>query len=343
MNRFPLILRLVVLKVLLLAAAAGFAVYSVTAQGAETFQVAKTLVEDRKAVFATVESVDTVQARTRIGGTIAELSIDEGASVTEGQLVARVRDPKLQIKTESLDAKIRSLQSQLELAETELERARKLRQSGTIAQSRLDKAETEYQVVRRELASMRAEKKVIQEQQEEGAVYAPADGRVLAVPLTQGSVVLPGEQVATIAAKAYILRMQLPERHARFIAEGDTVQVAPRGLGASQAEAEGAEMRSGRIRQVYPEIRQGRVIADVAVEGLGDFFVGERVQVYVTTDRRETFVIPERFLFHRFGVAFVTLEKGIEAVVQPGLPAPGGIEILSGLQEGDVLVAPAAE
>jgi len=176
---------------------------------------------------------------------------------------------------------------------------------------------------------------VITEQQREGEVRAPTAGRVTKVHVTHGAVVLPGEAIATIAAKGFILRLQLPERHARFIREGDTVVVGQGGL-----DGAGGEPRSGTIQQVYPELRQGRVIADVAVEGLGDFFVGERVRVLVGTGTREAVVVPENFLVRRFGLTFAKV-KGIgEVVVQIGVPAKGGIEVLSGLRPGDVVITP---
>ena len=93
---------------------------------------------------------------------------------------------------------------------------------------------------------------------------------------------LPGETIATLAEDHYILRLQLPERHARFMRAGDAVQIGARGLQTSER----ARKREGRVRIVYPEIQGGRVIADVEVDGLGDYFVGERTRVYVTTGKR---------------------------------------------------------
>jgi hypothetical protein len=83
---------------------------------------------------------------------------------------------------------------------------------------------------------------------------------------------------------------------------------------------------------------QGRVVADVDVEGLGDFFIGERTRVYVATGTREAIVVPKRYLFRRFGITYATLVGGVAVVVQPGRAAQGGIEILSGLAVGDVLI-----
>ncbi|MCG8509345.1 MAG: efflux RND transporter periplasmic adaptor subunit [Rhodospirillales bacterium] len=307
----------------------------------EEFKVVSSALQDRKAVFATVESIDTAAARTRIGGTISGLEVDEGSRVKKGQRLARVVDAKLRLRMQAVNARMQSLQAQKELAQTALERYTKLRQSGTVSQARLDQAQTDLDVVDRELAAMNADKAVISQQQAEGAVLAPADGRVLRVHVTTGTNVQPGEVVATLAAEAFILRMFLPERHARFIGIGDEVLVGERGLSGPAAGMD-TEYRSGKIRQVYPEMDQGRVVADVDVAGLGDFFVGERVPVYVTAGKRRTHLVPPRFLYRKFGVTYAGLKDAGEVVVQTGETGPTGTEILSGLRDGDILVMPEA-
>jgi len=304
---------------------------------AETFTVKAIDLDDRKAVFATVETLDTTSARSRIGGTVRQLEVDEGSAVGEGQVIARVEDPKLALQLKAVIAKIGSLNSQRKLAETELERTQKLRQQGATSQATLDAALTKVDVLKRDIAAMNAERAVIAEQQAEGTVRAPAAGRVLRVVVTTGRVVLPGETVALIAAENYVLRMYLPERHARFIGIGDVVEIGERGLTSATPKT----AATGQIRQVYPEMRQGRVVADVEVEGLGDYFVGERVRVRVATGKRRAFVVPSKYLFRRHGLAFVSIEGIGETVVQPGLSAGQGmIEVLSGVQEGDVLIEP---
>jgi multidrug efflux pump subunit AcrA (membrane-fusion protein) len=188
-------------------------------------------------------------------------------------------------------------------------------------------------VVEQEIAARRAERAVIEEREAEGRVLAPAAGRVLQVPMTQGMNVQPGETVATVATADYVLRARLPERHARFLAEGDAVRIAARGLLTSEIVGEGT------ITQVYPELEAGRVVADVAAAGLGDYFVGERVRLEVATGGRRAVVVPPAYLDKRFGVTFARLEGGEEVVVQPGSEVDGGVEILAGLHPGDTLVA----
>ena len=308
------------------------------AAAAEEFVVAVRQIADLKAVFATVESVDVTPARTRIGGTVEALAVDEGSRVELGQQLAVVGDPKLPLQLVALDARIRSLRAQRELASVELDRYRKLRQTGAASQARLDEAQTALDVVDSGLAAMIAERAVVAEQLAEGAVLAPAAGRVLQVNVVDGAVVMPGETVATIAADNYVLRMRLPERHARFIGEGDRVLVGSRGL-----ETAPRDLAEGRVRQVYPEMEQGRVVADIAVAGIGDYFVGERARVFVSTGERPAFVVPAAYLYRRFGVDYALVKDVGETVVQTGLPVEDGVEVLSGLRPGDVLLPPPAE
>ena len=301
---------------------------------AEELQVAARPIEDLKAVFGTVESVKTAPARARIGGTLADLAIVEGERIEAGKKLARVGDPKLALQIAALEAKVRSLEAQRELAETELRRARELRATGAGSQARLDAAETNLDVVRGQHAAAVAERAVVVQQQVEGDVVAPVSGRILKVKAVNGTVVMPGETIVEIATDTYVLRITVPERHARFMRAGGRVLVGERGL------AEDQPVREGRIRLVYPEMRDGRVMADAEVSGLGDYFVGERTRVYVATGTRPAIVIPPAYIVRRFGLAFVRLKAGGEIVVQPGPPAEGGIEILSGLAAGDVLVRP---
>jgi len=324
-------LGLAVLTAPLAGPAQAFA-QTAAADGALT--VTKQRIADRKAVFATVEPTDIQAARTRIGGTLAALSVDEGDAVEAGQQIAVVGDEKLRLQLQSFDARIKSLQAQVSQARIDLNRAERLYKSGVIPKARLDEARTNARVLARTLEAQKAERQVVAQQAAEGAVLAPETGRVLDVLVTEGAVVLPGERVAMIATAGYVLRMEVPERHARFIAAGDTVLVGPRGLSTAPDGA----LRDGTVTKVYPRLKNGRVIADIEVDGLGDYYVGERAIVYVVTGTRDAFVVPPHYLSTRFGVTYAQLADGTRVVVQPGNRVDGGIEVLSGLRDGDVIV-----
>ncbi|WP_108483000.1 efflux RND transporter periplasmic adaptor subunit [Oceaniglobus ichthyenteri] len=303
---------------------------------AQTHAITTTFVADRKAVFATVESVDTLIARTRVGGTVADLLVDEGDMVAAGDVLALVVNEQMAPQIAAATSQAAALEAELAQARDDLERAVSLLSRGIIAQTRVDQAQTAVAVLEGRVASANQSRDVLLQQEREGEVLAPAAGRVLNVQSPSGSVVLPGEQVATIASDHYLLRLNLPERHARSIAEGDTIEVAGAALGGDVAS-------TGVIRQVYPLITNGRIVADAEVEGLGSFFVGERVRVHVTVDKREVIVIPRSYVTTRFGNDFVVLDTQTgprDVVVLLGQESPDGVEILAGLSTGDRLVQP---
>ncbi len=312
-----------------------------TAYAQQTYTVAPQTVADEKAVFATVESANIVPARARIGGTVAELNVKDGDEVKQGQVVATVGDEKLVLQLKSLDAQIAGLEAQLAQAKTDLDRAEDLYSKGTIPKARIDEARTAFNVATNAHRARIAERSVIEQQLTEGKVLAPTGGRVLQVPVTAGTVILAGEPVARIAEKNFVLRLRVPERHALHMKAGDTVRVDSQALGANGA-------KFGTVKLVYPQIEDGRVVADAQVKGLGDYFVGERILVWVSAGTRESIIVPAGFIITRFGIDYARVRQGNEVIdvpVQRGrlLPrpdVPDALEILSGLKARDILVRP---
>jgi len=300
----------------------------------DEFAVKSVKVTDRKAVLATVQTVDMTPARARIGGTVVELLVDEGSYVKAGEIIARIVDEKLDLEKQAVDARKASLQAERKLAAIALDRAAQLRQKGVGSQAKLDEARTNLDVVVKNLKAMDSERDLILQREREGAVLSPTNGRVLQVNVARGVVVMPGEAIANIADETYILRIEVPERHARFIRKGDEVLIDAH----DAPDLHGGVPIKGQVRQVYPEMRNGRVVADVTVDGLGDYFIGERLRVFVATGTRSTFLVPEGYVFTRSGLHFVRLKGGRELVVQPGRRQGEQLEILSGLQDGDILV-----
>ncbi|MBB4285249.1 efflux RND transporter periplasmic adaptor subunit [Roseospira goensis] len=309
-----------------------------TAALAQPLTVHPRRIADHKAVFATVESVDVLAARARLGGTVESLRVDEGDAVSDGQIVAVVVDEKLAPRMEALESQLNAQRASVEQARTDFDRARRLRADGVAPQSRLDAASTALEVAERQLDSLQSDLEVLRQQEAEGDVRAPGPGRVLEVSVSEGSVVMPGEPLVRVATETYLLRLRLPERHARFIAVGETVRVGPRGLDPDESDPADPAWRDGTIVKVYPELENGRVIADVEVAGLGGYFVGERALVEIVTGARTAFVVPPAYVRSRHGVTVAHLDSGAVVVVQLGAAVPGGVEVLSGLRPGDTLL-----
>ena len=304
--------------------------------GAGTIQIEPRSVTEWKAIYGRVEARDSVAARARIGGVVVDLNITEGEQVKAGQKIATVRDDKIAFRIAALDAQLRALNAQLETAEAELTRGEKLVERGFMTVQRLDQLKTEVDVVRNEVAATEAQRSVVVQQGAEGEVFAPADGRVLTVPVTRGAVIMVGETVANIGGGGFFLRLAIPERHAGALVQGAQIHIL-----TDDAQS------TGRLAKVYPQIENGRVIADVEVDELDTVFVNARVLVRLPVGERKAILVPRAAVQTRFGVDFITVSidgGDVERAVVPGetVNLDGGpfVEIISGLSAGDTIVVP---
>ncbi|MFN3549707.1 MAG: efflux RND transporter periplasmic adaptor subunit [Mesorhizobium sp.] len=302
---------------------------------AGSLTVESTAITEYKAVYGRVEARDLVPARARIGGTVVELLVTEGDEVKAGERIATVRDDKIEFQIASYDAQLRALEAQLARAQAELERGQSLVDKGIATAQRLDQLRTDVDVALNQIASAQAQRSVVVQQGQEGAVLAPADGRVLTVPVTRGAVVMAGEQVATLGGGGFFLRLAIPERHSATLVQGADIRIT----------GDGKEF-TGRLAKIYPRIENGRVVADVEVEELDSAFVDARVLVEVPVGERQGIVVPREAVTTRSGIDFVS-------VIRDGQPVPravvlgqslvgdaGTFEILTGLSAGDVVELP---
>lgn len=289
-------------------------------------------VVETKALFGRVESRFVMLARSRIGGTLVTLNVSEGSAAQAGDVIGKITDPKLDSQLAAAEARIAAARSQLANAEAEMKRHEELLARGATTAQRVDQVRTTVEVARNALAEAEAARAVTSQQIAEGDVIAPATGRILTVPQRLGAVVMPGEPVATVAGGGVFLRLAVPERHAEGLEIGAKVVVGD-GIGA--------------VEKIYPQIEDGRVIADVAVDGLSDTFIGQRVLVHVPVAMRPVLAVPPEAIETRSGLDFVRIRLGgaeAEVTIVPGatVETPEGTwrEVLSGLNAGDRVILP---
>ena len=306
---------------------------------AQTLALQPTPITEWKAVYGQVEARDRIPARARLGGTLVDLSVVEGDTVTAGQPIGRIEDEKLAFQLSALTAQRGALDAQLSNAQVELTRGESLLKQGVTTAQGLDALRTQVDVLKGQIAALDAQADVITQQIKEGTVLAPADGRVLDVPVSKGGVVLSGEAVALIGGGGTYLRLSIPERHAPSLHAGDKIEIS-----------DGGATQSGTLSRIYPLIQNGRVIADVDVAGLTDSFVDARVLVRLAVGQRDALMVPATALSSTGGLDFVGVQGAsgpMQRSVVPGEHQTVGgvdmVEILSGLEAGDVVMSGAAQ
>lgn len=303
----------------------------------ERLTLSLTDIADMKAVGAEVTTRDSAEALARIPGTLVSLTVREGDSVQKGRQIGMIVDSRLGYETSALGSQVAAARAEADRARAELDRVRDLYENRVYAKARLDQAVAAARAADAQLGAARAQQGASASVAGQGAILAPATGRVLRADIPAGSVVAAGMSVATVTAGPPILRLDLPESLAGQVRAGAQVLVTAGDL------PEGS--RHGQVMQVYPAITGGRIRADATVPGLTAELVGRRIGVSIEVGRRSALVAPRRFVSTRYGidqVDIITADRRLASVPVQIAPTVDSdkIEILSGVAAGDTLFVP---
>lgn len=292
---------------------------------------------DVKAVGGEITTRDQAQAFARIPGTLVSFSVRAGDMVSKGQRIGSIVDSRLGYETSAAGAQVAAAQAEAARARGDLARVQDLFNHNVYAKAKLDQSVALARAADAQVAAARAQQSASASVAGQGAVLAPASGRVLRADFPAGSVVAPGMSLATITAGPPVLRLDLPESLASAVHVGAAVTIAQQDLPVGSHQ--------GQVTQVYPAIAGGRVQVDATVPGLTTQLVGRRVGVSIEVGRRKAIVIPRRFVSTRYGIDYVDVlsaDRHISAVAVQTAPAsdPGSVEVLGGIAAGDTLFAP---
>lgn len=270
-----------------------------------------------------------VDLAVEAGGTVRQILFKSNEHVEEGQKL-------LQISEREELADLAAAEAALELAETELDRARTLRERGVSAVNNLDTAQAQA-------ASARAQVAKIQAMLQQKELTAPFEG-VIGIPQVDvGGYVTAGTVYATLQdLDAMRVDFALPEQQISRI-RPDMPVTATSEVGDYRA--------SGKITGIEPKVdpnsRLVTVRAEVANE-TGQIYPGQFLRVRVELpDEEQVIALPQTTLMTSlYGDSVYVVRDGEEedqkvveqVFVKAGRRDGGLIEIVSGLEPGDVVV-----
>lgn len=289
-------------------------------------------------VSAEITTVDQAQVLARIPGILTTLNVREGDVVRKGQVIGRIIDSQLGYQAGAYGAQAAAAQAQAVQAQAELTRVRTLYEKGFYAKARLEQAEAAAASANAQIRAAKAQQSAVSALAGQGAVIAPASGRVLRADVPAGSPVAPGMAVAVITAGPTIVRLEMPESLADKVHTGSRVT----------ASLPGNDTAIGTVIRLYPSIQSGQVSADVTMPGIDNRLIGRRVSAKVAVGTRKALMVPTGYVTNRFGIDYVTVlakdgsASNIPVQTTPSLE-PGKVELLSGANAGDTLIGAAGK
>jgi membrane fusion protein (multidrug efflux system) len=277
--------------------------------------------------------------KAKVAGELVAVTVREGESVKQGQLLARIDLTEVQAKVAAREADVAAAKAQLVWAEKNRNQQKALLDKSFISQSAFDNLQSNYDVAVAKLHAADAELVVARKSQGDAVLVAPFSG-IVSLRHAQ-----PGERVALDAKVVSIVdlsRLQLeasvPPAAIGQVRIGQAMNFRVVGFGEREF--------AGRFERINPAATAGsRSISVYAVidnrEGLlrGGMFA----QGGLTLSRVDNaLAVPASAVREEIGQTFVyAIEDGLirRKNVKVGAPdAAGRVQVLDGLAAGDRIV-----
>ena len=347
-----------------------------TARRVKAIRVSAVPVERTVSAVGSLAAFDRATLSTKIFGRLQTIAVDLGSVVRPGEVLAQIesRDYQLQVQqAEALLAQarvrlglplegtnditdfeqtstVRQMRALLDEAKASRERIHKLAEQGIMSASDLEATDAAYKVAQSRyddsvvevrnrqalMAQRRAELEIARQQLADTVISAPFDGVVQERRANMGEYLNSGTPLITLVRMNPLrLRLEVPEREAANIRVGQKVRLKVEG---------NTNHYSGEIKRLSPAIeeltRMLRVEADVA--NPGDLRPGSFAKAEIISDIKSVgILVPFNAVTVFAGVekVFVIRDgKAVERLVTTGRRVGESVEIISGVEVGDVVV-----
>jgi membrane fusion protein (multidrug efflux system) len=282
--------------------------------------------------------------RAQVGGSLVALPFDRGQAVKSGTVLATIASRDLDATMASAQTAIKSAESGLQMARSELQRTEILVKGGAVAARDLEQAQNAVSNAEAQVSAARARQKSVWQQLDDTTVRAPFAGIVSDRPANAGDVVSPGTALLTIIDPSSLrLEANVPSDQIQQVKPGSKVTFKIRGMPDRTFE--------GRVDRINPTAdpvtRQVMVFVTLPNTGR-QLIAGLFAEGRVETSVREGIVVPLGAVDETGAVPTATRirdGKADRVAVQLGLRQPDTetVEITSGLAAGDVLIVGSAK
>jgi RND family efflux transporter MFP subunit len=284
-----------------------------------------------------------VNVGSRISGTVVSLPVAIGERVAVGDLLAELDATALQAEVDKALADVNLSIPRVELAESTLRRREKLATKGLASEEDLEIARRDLAVARAELEANRARLRSAEIQLDYTCIKAPISGVVAEVSTREGETV-----AAAFAAPNFVTIIDTDRLEVlAYVDETDIGRVVLGQKASFRVDTFSEVEFDAVVTAIQPRAElQGSVVnylVRLEFDGVDDFVLRPEMTAHVriTIDEREqALVAPRATIKRRAGRQFVVVRRGdewVEQDIRTGWRSDTSVELIAGVQEGDVL------
>jgi RND family efflux transporter MFP subunit len=292
-----------------------------------------------ESAVGTVRAVHETTIGSKLLARVMEVNLKAGQKVRTGDVLVRLGDTDLKAKLQQARAALASIEAVRAQAAVEEKRYAQLRQSKAVSGQEYEKVATALQSAEADSLQAQATVNEVQATLDWATIRSPIDGTVIDKKVDVGDMVTPGQMLVTLFdPKRMQLVASVRESLAHQLKEGQNIGVQIERL---------SKQCSGTISEIVPEAQSNSRTFQVKVTGPcpPGIYSGMFGRILIPLDDEEVLVIPGRAVQHVGQLQLVNvLEDGrvTRRSIRTGRRLGGNVEVLSGLQEGEQVVAPAS-
>ncbi len=289
----------------------------------EGFIIVNKNLSENLEVPGSLQPFEETEIRPEISGRLVSMNIQEGGAVKKGLLLAKLFD-------EDLQAQLKKLQVQLEIAKKTLERQQELLKIQGISQQEVDLSELQVN-------NIKADMELVRVSISRTEIRAPYAGQLGLRNVSLGAYLTPTTLLTTLRQTNKMkLDFTVPEKYGQLFGKGKTVQFTVAGSRRNfSATVLATEMA------VAAETRSLKVRASV-VDSDRALLPGTFAKVLLNTSGAgETLIAPTQAIIPQARGKKVVVFRGGNPEfrdVETGIRDEDFVQILSGLQLGDTIV-----
>lgn len=173
-----------------------------------------------------VQATQRATLTFQVSGTLKERRVELGQQVVKGDVLARVYSPALEPARDSAAARLQELDTQLEQANREWERSRRLYERGVVSEQTLEQLESRRDSLKASVGTARAALSEASRLLDESELLAPFDGRVEALLVEEDEFVAAGQPVVRLSSpQGREVEVRVPAYMLGFVNLGEPLPV----------------------------------------------------------------------------------------------------------------------
>ncbi len=286
-----------------------------------------------------IRAVHETAVGSKLMARVLEVDLKAGQQVHAGDVLIRLDDADLQAKRQQALAAVSAAEAAHAQAQADEQRFAGLLKSNAVSRQDYEKTATAVKSTEAELRRAREILNEVQITLEWATIRSPLDGKVIDKKVDVGDLVAPGQRLVTLYDPE---RMQLVasvrESLAQLLKVGQEIGVDIGRIG---------KHCMGTISEIVPEAQAASRAFQVKVTGPcpAGVYTGMFARMLIPLDEEEVLVVPRSAVRSVGQLQLVDVVRDGQAsrrAVRTGRTFDGTVEVLSGLQVGELVVAPSA-